>query len=47
MRQRVTFTGERRDVLGVRLRMNEPKFDPVLVPPTLLRDTRKVVVTTN
>jgi hypothetical protein len=47
MRQRVTFTGERRDDLGGRLRMNEPKFDPVLVPPTLLRDTRKVVVTTN
>ncbi len=47
MRQRVTFTGERRDDLGARLRMNEPKFDPALVPPTLLRDTPKLVVTTS
>ncbi len=31
MRQRVTFSGERRDDLGARLRMNEPKFDPALV----------------
>ena len=47
MRQRVTFTGERRDDLGARLRMNEPKFDPALVPPTLLRDTPKLVVATS
>jgi hypothetical protein len=47
MRHRVTFSGERRDDLGARLRMNEPKFDPALVPPALLRDTPKVVVTTS
>jgi hypothetical protein len=47
MQQRVTFTGERRDDLGARLRMNEPKFDPALVPPTLLRDTPKVMVTSS
>jgi len=47
MRQRVTFSGERRDDLGTRLRMNEPKFDPALVPPTLLRDAPKVLVTTS
>ena len=47
MRQRVTFTGERRDDLGARLRMNEPKFDPALVPPTLLRDTPKLAITTS
>jgi hypothetical protein len=47
MRQRVSFAGERRDDLGARLRMNEPKFDPALVSPTLLRDTPKLVVTTS
>ena len=47
MQQRVTFTGERRDDLGARLRMNEPKFDPALVPPTLLRDTPKLMVTSS
>jgi hypothetical protein len=47
MGQRVTFTGERRDDLGARLRMNEPSFDPALVPPTLLRDTPKLMVTTS
>jgi hypothetical protein len=47
MRQRVTFTGERRDDLGARLRMNEPEFDPALVPPTLLRDTPNLAVTTS
>jgi hypothetical protein len=45
MGQRVTFKGERRDDLGARLRMNEPKFDPALVPPSLLRDTPKLAVT--
>ncbi len=47
MGQRVTFAGERRDDLGARLRMNEPKFDSTLVPPSLLRDTQKVMVTTS
>lgn len=47
MGQRVTFKGERRDDLGARLRMNEPKFDPVLVPPSLLRDTPKLAVTSS
>jgi len=47
MRQRVTFSGERQDDLGARLRMNEPKLDPALVPPTLLRNTPKVLVTTS
>jgi hypothetical protein len=47
MGQRVTFKGERRDDLGARLRMNEPKFDPALVPPTLLRDTPKLEVTSS
>jgi hypothetical protein len=47
MGQRVTFKGERRDDLGARLRMNEPKFDPALVPPTLLRDTPRLMVTTS
>jgi hypothetical protein len=47
MRQRVTFSGERRDDLGARLRMDEPMFDAALVPPTLLRDTPKVVVATS
>jgi hypothetical protein len=47
MQQRVTFSGERRDDLGARLRMNEPKFDSALVPPSLLRDTQKVIVTTS
>jgi len=46
MRQRVSFAGERRDDLGARLRMNEPKFDPALMPPALL-DTPQVVVTTS
>ena len=47
MGQRVTFTGERRDNLGARLRMNEPKFDPTLVPPTLLRDPPRLTITTS
>ncbi len=47
MQQRVTFTGERRDDLGARLRMNEPMFDTALVPPTLLRDTPKLMVTSS
>jgi hypothetical protein len=47
MRQQVTFTGERRDDLGARLRMDEPTFDPALVPPMLLRDTPKLMVTTS
>jgi hypothetical protein len=47
MGQRVTFMGERRDDLGARLRMNEPKFDPALVPPSLLRDTPKLSVATS
>ena len=47
MGHRVTFKGERRDDLGARLRMNEPKFDPALVPPTLLRDTPRLAVTTS
>jgi hypothetical protein len=47
MGQRVTFKGERRDDLGAQLRMKEPKFDPALVPPTLLRDTPKLLVTTS
>jgi hypothetical protein len=47
MGQRVTFKGERRDDLGARLRMNEPKFDPALVPPSLLRDTPKLQVMTS
>ena len=47
MGQRVAFTGERRDDLGARLRMDEPAFDPALVPPKLLRDAPKVVVTTS
>jgi hypothetical protein len=47
MRQRVTFSGERLDDLGARLRLNEPKFDTALVPPALLRDTPKVVVATS
>ncbi|MCX6923278.1 MAG: hypothetical protein NT154_08730, partial [Verrucomicrobia bacterium] len=47
MQQRVTFKGERRDDLGARLRMDEPTFDPALVPPTLLRDTPKVAVATS
>jgi hypothetical protein len=47
MQQRVTFTGERRDDLGARLRMNEPKFDAALVPPKLLRDTPTVMVTSS
>ena len=41
------FTGERRDDLGARLRMNEPKYDPALVPPALLRDTPRLAVTTS
>src|ERR1039457_334939 len=44
MGQRVTSKGERRDYLGARLRINEPKFDPALVPPSLLRDTPKLEV---
>jgi len=44
MGPRVKFSGERRDDLGARLRMNDPKFDPALVPPTLLRDTPRVLV---
>jgi hypothetical protein len=47
MGPRVTFKGERRDDLGAQLRMKEPKFDLALVPPSLLRDTPKVVVTTS
>ena len=47
MRQRVTFSGERRDDLGARLRMDEPMFDASLVPPTLLRATPKVVIATS
>jgi hypothetical protein len=47
MRHRVTFTGERRDDLGARLRMNEPKFNPALVPPALLRDTPKLMLTSS
>jgi hypothetical protein len=47
MRQRVSFAGERRDDLGARLRMNEPKFDPALVPPALLRDTPELMVTSS
>jgi hypothetical protein len=47
MQHRVTFTGERRDDLGARLRMNEPKFDPALVPPSLLRHTPQLEVTTS
>jgi hypothetical protein len=47
MGQRVTFKGERRDDLGARLRMNEPKFDPALVPPSLLRDTPQLAVTSS
>ena len=47
MGQRVTFKGERRDDLGAQLRMKEPNFDPALVPPTLLRDTPKLLVTTS
>ena len=47
MGPRVAFKGERRDDIGARLRMNEPAFDPALVPPTLLRDTPKLMVTSN
>jgi len=47
MEHRVTFSGERRDDLGARLRMNEPRFDSALVPPALLRNTPKVEVTTS
>ena len=47
MGQRVTFKGERLDDLGARLRMNEPKFDPALVPPSLLRDTPRLAVTSS
>ena len=44
MQQRVIFSGERRDDLAARLRMDEAKFDPALVPPSLLRDPPKLVV---
>ena len=47
MGQRVTFKGERLDDLGARLRMNEPKFDPALVPPSLLRETPRLAVTSS
>jgi hypothetical protein len=47
MQQRVCFAGERRDDLGARLRMNEPTFDPALVPPVLLRDTPRMLVHTS
>lgn len=41
------FKGERRDDLGARLRMNEPTFDPALVPPILLRDTPQLMLTSS
>jgi hypothetical protein len=47
MGQRLKFTGERLDDLGARLRMNEPDFDPALVPPTLLRETPRLTVMTS
>ena len=47
MGPRVSFKVERRDDLGARLRMNEPQFDPALVPPTLLRDTPKLLLSSS
>ncbi len=47
MGPRVAFAGERRDNLAARLRMQEPKFDPALVPPALLRHTPRLLVGTN
>ena len=47
MGPRVSFKVERRDDLGARLRMNEPEFDPALVPPTLLRDTPKLLLSSS
>jgi hypothetical protein len=47
MQERVRFSGERRDDLGARLRMEEPRFNPALVPPALLRDTPRLTVTTS
>ena len=47
MGPRVSFKIERRDDLGARLRMNEPEFDPALVPPTLLRDTPKLLISSS
>ena len=41
---RVAFKIERRDDLGAQLRMNEPEYDPALVPPALLRETPKLLV---
>ncbi|HRT08941.1 MAG TPA: hypothetical protein P5233_11195 [Candidatus Paceibacterota bacterium] len=34
----VKFVGERRDDLAAQVRLREPKYDPALVPPALLRD---------
>jgi hypothetical protein len=47
MGSRVSFKVERRDDLGARLRMNEPEFDPALVPPTLLRDTPRLLLSSS
>jgi hypothetical protein len=41
---RVAFKVERRDDLAAQVRMNEPEYDPTLVPPALLRETTKLVV---
>jgi hypothetical protein len=34
----VKFAGERRDDVAAQMRLKQPKFDPALVPPALLRD---------
>lgn len=34
----VKFAGERRDDVAAQVRLKQPKFDPALVPPALLRD---------
>ena len=45
MQDHVKFVGERRDDVGARLRMQEPQYDPALVPPSLLREPPRLVTT--
>ena len=44
---RVRFTGERRDNFLAHLKSKEPKYDRALVPPRLLENPSKVVLTSN
>ena len=45
--ERVKFTGERRENLLAHLKAKEPKYDRALVPPRLLEEPQKIVLSSN